>query len=166
MAHYDIDPAHPGHRRIGCLLLIRNAAGDVLLVQPSYKKGLQLVGGGALPDEEPQHAAYREAVEETGISDLVVGDLLLVDYIPANPETGAVEGLNLVFDGGVVTDDTPIRLPAALPGQDPELVGSAFCPAADLDQKCRPYQARRIREALAALDDPARRGLCIEGLPA
>ncbi|MFI0983606.1 NUDIX domain-containing protein [Streptomyces sp. NPDC021093] len=108
--------------------------GDVLLVQPSYKKGFQLVGGGAMPDEEPQHAAYREAVEETGIPHLTVGDLLLVDYIPTNPKTGAAEGLNLVFDGGRHPrrrhDQAPRRaprpgsragrravLPAGLPGR-------------------------------------------------
>ncbi|WP_329321570.1 NUDIX domain-containing protein [Streptomyces sp. NBC_01262] len=49
MAHADTDNAHPGHRRIGALVLIRDASGHVLLVKPTYKEGWQLVGGGARP---------------------------------------------------------------------------------------------------------------------
>ncbi|MEK8173498.1 NUDIX domain-containing protein [Streptomyces sp. M19] len=64
--HADTDYTRPGHRRIGALLLIRNPAGHVLLVKPSYKPGWLLVGGGAKRDEAPHLAARREAREETG----------------------------------------------------------------------------------------------------
>ncbi|MEU8887309.1 NUDIX hydrolase [Streptomyces sp. NPDC048442] len=166
MAHSDTDYAHTGHRRIGALLLIRNESGNVLLVSPSYKEGDQLVGGGAKPGETPHEAAYREGVEEIGLHGLTVGGLLLVDYIAANADTGAVEGYNFVFDGGVIPDTPRITLPVGLPGQEPELTGWSFCPPAALDEFCRPYQARRIRAALAALDDASQRGLRIEGRPA
>ena len=165
MAHSDTDYARPGHRRIGALLLIRNESGNVLLVSPSYREGDQLVGGGAAPGESPHEAAYREAVEETGLHGLTVGALLLVDHIPANAETGAVEGYNFVFDGGVIPATTKITLPVGLPGQEPELTGWSFCPPAALDEFCRPYQARRIRAALDALNDSSQRGLRIEGRP-
>ncbi|MFI5804481.1 NUDIX domain-containing protein [Streptomyces sp. NPDC051561] len=166
MAHADTDYSQPGQRRIGALALIRNTGGEVLIVNPSYKEGHILVGGGAHPDEEPQHAAYREAVEETGLTQLVIGDLLLVDYIPANPKKDAVEGYNFVFDAGVIADDAAIVLPAGLPGQEPELISWVFCPPDQLDTYCLPYQARRITEALAALAHPSRRGLRIEGMSA
>ncbi|WP_433547142.1 NUDIX domain-containing protein [Streptomyces sp. CA-294286] len=167
MPHTDTDYTRPGHRRIGCLALIRNPAGDVLIVHPTNKEGAQLVGGGAKPNEAPHHAAYREAVEETGLTSLVIGDLLVVDYIPAaNAETGSVEGYNLVFDAGVIEHNTQITLPPAEEGREPELSGWTFCPPFTLDGFCAPYQARRIREALNALADPSRRGLRIEGLPA
>lgn len=65
-AHTDTDNAHPGHRRVGGLLLIRNAHGHVLLVKPSYRDGWQLVGG-AVPNELP-HLAARRRVEETALS--------------------------------------------------------------------------------------------------
>jgi 8-oxo-dGTP pyrophosphatase MutT (NUDIX family) len=166
VTHSGTDYNRPGQRRIGCLALIRNTGGDVLLVKPSYKEGHILVGGGAQPDEEPHHAAYREAVEETGLTQLTIDGLLLVDYIPANPTSGSVEGYNLVFDAGEITDDAAITLPAGLPGQQPELTDWVFCPPDQLDTYCEPYQARRITQALAALDYPSRRGLCIEGFPA
>ncbi|WP_433549185.1 NUDIX domain-containing protein [Streptomyces sp. CA-294286] len=161
----DADYSHPGRRHIGCLALIRNTGGEVLLVNPSYEEGHVLVGGGARPDEEAQHAAYRAAVEETGLTQLTIGDLLLVDYSPANPKTGSVEGYHLVFDAGVVTDDAAITLPAGLPGQQPEFTSWVFCSPDQLDTYCEPSQARRITQALAALAHPSRRGLRTEGMP-
>ncbi|MFD6329283.1 NUDIX domain-containing protein [Streptomyces niveus] len=163
MIHTDSDPAQPGHRRLGALLLILNASGHVLLVKPTYREGWQLPGGSATPNEEPHLAALRECTEETGLQDRVVGDQLITDYVRANPDTGSVEGLNLVFDGGTVPDDTPITLPAAEPGREPELSDCAFVPADRLGDYCQPYQHRRITEALAALADPTRRGYRVEG---
>lgn len=163
MTHSDTDYAQPGHRRIGALVLIRNASGHVLLVKPSYKEGWHLVGGGALPNELPHRAARREALEETGLADLVPGDLLITDYMRANPATSAVEGVNFVFDGGTVPDDTVITLPTAKAGEEPELIDWAFVPADRLADYCMPYQMRRVAEALAALADPKRRGYRVEG---
>jgi 8-oxo-dGTP pyrophosphatase MutT (NUDIX family) len=163
MAHADTDYAHPGERRIGGLVLLRNTSGDVLLVKPSYKEGYQLVGGGAAPDELPHLAARREAIEETGLTNLVIGDLLVTDYVPANPETGAKEGINFVFDGGVLPDDTDITLPTAKNGQEPELTDWAWVPVRQLADHCGPYQHRRITEALAALANPTKRGYRLEG---
>ena len=163
MAHADTDYAQPGHRRIGALLLIRNRAGHVLLVKPSYKDGWQLAGGGAVPDELPHLAARREGIEETGLADLIPGDLLITDYVPANPGRGAVEGVNFVFDGGTVPDGTGITLPAARPDGKPELTHWAFVPPDRLGDYCKPYQHRRITEALAALADPEQRGYRVQG---
>ena len=163
MAHADTDPARPGHRRVGGLVLIRNISGHVLLVKPTDKDGWQLVGGGALPGEPPHLAARREAIEETGLAGLIPGALLIVDYIPANPNTGAAEGLNFVFDADPVPDGTTITLPAAKPGEQPELGNWTFVPPSQLGDYCQPYQHRRIIEALDALHDPNRRGFRVRG---
>lgn len=122
-----------------------------------------MVGGGALPDEPPHEAALREAVVETGLRDLIIGDLLITDYVRANSYTGSVEGLNLVFGGGVVADDVVVNLLAAEPGQKPELSGWAFVRPDQLGELCQPFQRRRIAAALAALNDPKLRGYRVEG---
>ncbi|WP_432090599.1 NUDIX domain-containing protein [Streptomyces sp. NRRL F-5630] len=65
----------------GCAdLLIRDAHGRVLLVEPTYKDGWDLPGG-MLEDEEPAHAAVREVREELGI-DVFAGRLLVEDTVP------------------------------------------------------------------------------------
>lgn len=164
MAHADTDYARPARRRVGALLLIRNQSGHILIVQPSYKDGWHLVGGGALPKEAPHKAALRESVEETSLTGLTVGDLLLADYIPAEEDDTSAEGLNFVFDGGVVPDGTTITLPPALPGHEkPELIGWEFVSPDRLDDYCLPHQRQRITEALAALHDPAQRGYRVRG---
>ncbi|EFG64242.1 PE-PGRS family protein [Streptomyces sp. SPB074] len=65
----------------GCAdLLIRDAYGRVLLVEPTYKDGWDLPGG-MLEDEEPAHAAVREVREELGI-EVFAGRLLVEDTVP------------------------------------------------------------------------------------
>ncbi|WP_433339968.1 NUDIX domain-containing protein [Streptomyces sp. CA-253872] len=65
----------------GCAdLLIRDAHGRVLLVEPTYKDGWDLPGG-MLEDEEPAHAAVREVSEELGI-EVFAGRLLVDDTVP------------------------------------------------------------------------------------
>jgi 8-oxo-dGTP pyrophosphatase MutT (NUDIX family) len=156
MAHVDIAPCREPGRRHGALTLVRNRHGRVLLVRPSYTDGwYQLPGGAAHADEPPHVARWRELAEETGLHQPGTGALLLVDWMPANPEKDASEGLNLVFDGGVLDDDTAIVLPALLAGQEkPELTGWVWVPPDRLATYCEPYQYRRILAALAVLEDP------------
>ncbi|WP_051847119.1 NUDIX domain-containing protein [Streptomyces sp. NRRL F-5053] len=156
-------------RRIGALLLIRNQRGEILLVLPSYRQNRgpliwQLVGGGAHIGEHPTQAALREGLEETGGTvPFIVGDLLLVDYTPPS-KAGSAEGYNVVFDGGVVPNDTVVTLPAARPGEaEPELLDAAFVAREQLGDYCNAAQHRRVIEALDALDDPSLRGNRFEG---
>ncbi|MFF7954014.1 NUDIX domain-containing protein [Streptomyces griseorubiginosus] len=162
MAHADTDYRQPARRRIGAQLLIRNPAGHVLLVQPSYKPGWILVGGGAHPEEPPHLAAQREGIEETGQTDLVPRDLLLLDYVPGEPGVSA-EGYNFVFDGGILPDNTQIILPTPQGDAAPELLDWQFTPPDRLADVCRPYQRARIIQALAALHDPTLRGYTVLG---
>lgn len=48
-------------------VMIRDAAGRLLLVRNAADGSWQTVGGGMDPDEEPADAALREAFEETGL---------------------------------------------------------------------------------------------------
>lgn len=152
------DKRRPGHRRLGGLQLIRNAAGDVLLEQPAYRprNWWQLPGGGAAPTEWLHDAARREVREELDLR-RSPGDLLIVDHVSPSL-SGAVEGLNFVFDGGQVTelDIGRIRL-------SPEIREYRFVPIEELTDICPLAQNLRITEALLALRHPTARGYLING---
>ncbi|MFE5587917.1 hypothetical protein [Kitasatospora sp. NPDC056531] len=49
--------AKPPVTRLGCLVLVRNRRGDVLLVNPDYMDGMILPGGAANTNEPPHRAA-------------------------------------------------------------------------------------------------------------
>jgi len=145
--HSDLDLTNPPRRRIGALALIRDENGAVLMVKPSYKDRCILPGGGAHGDEPAHAACAREVAEETGLTDFRPGRLLLVDYMPRDEESGAAEGYNLVFDGGVLPSGTAITLPES------ELIAYHWVQPYALDTFTEPYQESRVRMALAVLDD-------------
>jgi 8-oxo-dGTP diphosphatase len=91
-------------------MLFTDREGRVLVVDPTYKPRWELPGGMVEEDESPGAAAVREIAEELGI-ERAAGRLLAVDYVPAGSSRTGVEGLILVFDGGVIDDTGPIRLP-------------------------------------------------------
>jgi 8-oxo-dGTP pyrophosphatase MutT (NUDIX family) len=137
----------------------------VLVVQPSYKPAgnYQLVGGSAEPDEPPHLAAIREGFEEVGLS-MVPDTLLITDYVTRNETTGSVEGTNLVFLHRLCPGDEIILNRGGAPeGEEPELTGFTWLTSGELDEHCAPYQARRIRAAMAAAADPSLRGYRVEG---
>ena len=153
MSHFDTDPKSPPPVRIGALGLFLDETGRVLVVRPTYKEEgqnfYQLPGGAAGLGESDWDAAAREVLEETGL-DLVPLQLLVKDFMPAKPG-GAAAGHNFVRYFGELPHDTPITLPDSQDGKKPELDDYQWVAEADLDKFCAPYQARRIREALAAL---------------
>ncbi|MFD7586391.1 NUDIX domain-containing protein [Kitasatospora sp. NPDC059811] len=134
--------AKPPVCRLGCLVLVRNPRGDVLLVDPDYMDGLILPGGAAKPNEPPHLAAARNLHAETGL-DLRLADVLAVDFTPADRY---LERLNLVFDGGAVRDDTHLTVP---PRHRSGLFGARFVPVRQLHDVMAPSQAARAAEALA-----------------
>ncbi|MEU1627030.1 NUDIX hydrolase [Streptomyces sp. NPDC020096] len=152
--HTDTDFSNPPGRRIGALALIRNPAGNVLMVKPTYKKGWILPGGSAHPDEHAYEACAREVREETGLP-LTPGRLLVVDYIPRDPHTKAAEGYSFVYDGGMAPEGIAITLPSLGSGEDRELSSYEFVPVYDLHAYAMPHQERRVRAAVAALDSGA-----------
>ncbi|WP_051740054.1 NUDIX hydrolase [Kitasatospora sp. MBT66] len=62
-------------------VLVRDTAGRVLVLEPTYKQHWELVGGMVEAHESPVEAGAREVKEEIGL-DLPVGRLLVVDTVP------------------------------------------------------------------------------------
>ncbi|AUY52767.1 NUDIX domain-containing protein [Streptomyces sp. CB01881] len=132
--------------RLGALVLLRSQAGHVLLVDPDHLDGLLLPGGPALPNEPPHLAAARHLHAQTGLLRRVT-QLLAVDFTPADRY---LERLNLVFDGGVVTDREEQRVTVP-PRCRSGLHGARFADLAHLSALMSPAQNARVQQALANL---------------
>ena len=120
--------------------LFTDPAGRVLLVKPNYRDHWSLAGGILEHGEPPHVGCRREVAEELGL-DIEPGPLLVVGW-------SGLDGIrpkpmvNFVFDGGVLTDDTPIRL------QESELDDYRFIDAGDLARHLPPVIRARVAAAL------------------
>jgi 8-oxo-dGTP diphosphatase len=120
--------------------LFTNPAGRVLLVKPNYRDHWLLPGGILEHGEAPHAGCRREVSEEIGL-DIEPGPLLVVGW--AAPEGARPKPIVIfVFDGGVLADDTPIRL------QESELDEYRFVAAGDLDGYLPPMMTARVTAAL------------------
>jgi 8-oxo-dGTP diphosphatase len=128
--------------RVAAGALIRNAAGQVLLVRPSYKDGWDIPGGYVEPGESPGAACTRELHEEVGLIGRT-GRLLVVDWAP-HPAEG--DKLLFVFDGGLMSDQEVAGL--TLDGD--EIVEARFHEASELSNLMPGRLARRLALALDA----------------
>jgi ADP-ribose pyrophosphatase YjhB (NUDIX family) len=92
---------------LGATILLRDDAGRVLLVRPSYQRGgvWSLPGGWANRGEDLRHAAEREALEELGIR-VTAGRVVAA-------RRGMWGELAVVFEGSR-GDDAPFRLTAEI----------------------------------------------------
>lgn len=131
----------------GAGVILHDERDRVVLVKPRYRDDTGEIPGGALdPGEHPWQTARREVAEELGIA-LAPGRLLVVDWVPAQPD-GRPPLANHLFDGGTVTERwlrEHVRLP------DDELADWRLADADDLDSMLIPLLAGRVREALGAL---------------
>lgn len=130
-------------KRMAAAVLFLDDGGRVLIVEPTYKDHWELPGGLVEADESPLAAARREVREELGL-DRPPGRLLVVDWVPRQPDRP--EGLTLLFDGGI----PPAFAVAAIVLPPDELRSWAFLPVAEAAQRLSPLLARRVRAALAA----------------
>ncbi|MFF5427619.1 MULTISPECIES: NUDIX domain-containing protein [unclassified Streptomyces] len=89
-------------------VLLRDAAGRVLVVEPDYRPHWSLPGGTIESDagETPRQAARREAAEEIGL-DVEPGALLAVDWVPGTDRPPIVA---YVYDGGVLSGERLARI--------------------------------------------------------
>lgn len=125
--------------------LIRDEAGLILFLEPTYKPALEIPGGIAEVDESPLQACRREVREEIGL-DLPIGRALVVDWIPVRGPWP--DQLAFVFDGGVLDAATIARV-----APDPvEVEGYAFLELAAAAERLRPSMARRLAAARLALE--------------
>jgi 8-oxo-dGTP diphosphatase len=139
-------------KRMAAGVLLRDGAGRVLLVEPTYKDYWDLPGGAVEADESPYGAAVREVTEELGIV-VTPGRMLVVDWVPPLPDR--TEGVIVIYDGGIVEPefDGRIRLNRG------ELCSWAWSTLPDADARLSPLLARRVRAAVRAADDQATRYL-------
>ncbi|GAB2662869.1 NUDIX domain-containing protein [Kribbella swartbergensis] len=124
--------------------LIRDEAGRILFLEPTYKPTLDIPGGIAEYDESPYEACVREVEEEIGLV-LEIGPLLVVDWVPALGVWS--DALAFVFDGGVLDRSTidRLRIDAV------EARTHQFLTLAEATPRLRPSLARRLALALQAL---------------
>ncbi|MFK3981739.1 NUDIX domain-containing protein [Micromonospora sp. NPDC050397] len=131
-------------KRMGAGVLLRDADGRILLVEPTYKDYWEIPGGVVEADESPYQAAMREVAEELGLS-VTPGRLLVVDWVP--PQMGRTEGVMFVYDGGQLDParTSQITLPAD------ELRSWAWCTPDEAEARLSPVLARRALAALLAV---------------
>jgi 8-oxo-dGTP pyrophosphatase MutT (NUDIX family) len=144
-------------KRVAAGVIYRDESGRVLLVETSYKAEWDIPGGAVEAGEPPWATARREVLEEVGI-DRPLGQLLVIDYIPAEPPMP--EGMAFVWDGGIVTaaEIDALRL------TDPEIMSVRLCGAEDVARLVKPALAGRIAAALVAAEED-RLALCESGRP-
>ncbi|MEU5913292.1 NUDIX hydrolase [Micromonospora sp. NPDC047527] len=141
-AHLAEGNAKQARKRVGADVLIRNALGDVLLVNPRYKPDWDLPGGMVEANEPPDHAAEREVREELGLH-LRVGALLVIDWVA--PHGPWDDSLMFVFNGGTIAEGSPTPQPL-----DGELLACQFTPLTQARSMLRPYLWDRLDQAVAA----------------
>jgi 8-oxo-dGTP pyrophosphatase MutT (NUDIX family) len=149
--------ARQARKRVATNVLIRDDAGRVLLVNPTYKEHWDVPGGMAEANEPPRRAAARELREELALS-TPIGRLLLVEWVGPNGPWD--DQLVLVFDGGTISPQQIDRLRL----DDAELSAYQFATFNDAARLLRPDVHRRLagaRDALAtgttAYDETQRR---------
>ncbi|TCO35815.1 ADP-ribose pyrophosphatase YjhB (NUDIX family) [Kribbella steppae] len=126
--------------------LIRDQAGRILFLEPTYKPTLDIPGGIAEYDESPYEACRREIQEELGLA-LEIGPLLVVDWVPALGVWS--DALAFIFDGGVLDPSTIAQLKI-----DPvEARAHDFLTLDEARDRLRPSLTRRLTLAQQALTD-------------
>ncbi|MYW06561.1 NUDIX domain-containing protein [Streptomyces sp. SID3343] len=128
---------------VGASVLLHDRHGNIVVVEPNYKPGLDIPGGMAEAGEAPHETAGREVREEIGL-DVVVGRLLAVCTTTA--ETFGRVVLDFVFDGPVLTDDQV----AGLRATDAELDAAFVLMPDEALPRFAPRTRRRISVALEA----------------
>jgi 8-oxo-dGTP diphosphatase len=135
--------ARQARKRVAADVLIRDQAGLILLVEPTYKEFWDLPGGMAEANEPPRAAAERELREELGL-DTRVGRLLVLDW--DGPHGPWDDQLVFVFDSDPLSDDQLANLRVL----DSELASFAFLPVDEAVQRLRADMADRLTSAINA----------------
>lgn len=145
-AHLAEGNARQARKRVAADVLIRDEAGRVLVVDPTYKEGLDLPGGMVEANESPQAGALRELGEELGLT-RTIGPPLVVEWVGAHGPWD--DQIVFVFDGGIMSA-TEIE---AIQVSDTEIAGWAFRHVDDVHGEMRGHIWQRLRTALDAVTD-------------
>lgn len=128
--------------RMAAGALFFNPQGHVLLVRPSYKPMWEIPGGYIETGESPLAACKREVKEELGLTP-ALGNLLVVDWAPADVEGDKVL---YIFDGGDMTQDQFASVKLA----PDEILAAEFHHIDSLDELLIPRLSRRVKAAIQA----------------
>jgi len=142
----------PPQRRLGALGIVRNPAGAVLMTEKA-KADLRSVErkpwfhpGGCVEENEPLlDGLLRNVSAKLGIT-LKPGRLLAVHhmYDEQHKTYRSKEGLNFLFDCGVIDEDTPFLVGGSIKG-------TRWMLPDELDEHLAPFTAARTHAALRAL---------------
>jgi ADP-ribose pyrophosphatase YjhB (NUDIX family) len=134
-------------KRMAAGAVLKNSAGEVLLVKPTYKSTWEIPGGMVEAGESPLRCCERELAEELGL-ELRVTRLLVVDWVPPRPDRS--DALMFLFDGGVVGAESIGRIVLA----EGELSAWRFVPVRQLTGYLTPEQVRRMKFAAGKAHSP------------
>lgn len=146
-------------KRMAAGVLLRDADGKVVLIEPSYKKTWEIPGGVVEMGESPWSAAERELEEELG---LIRRDMqaLVIDHVPSASD-GTPEGLAWVFDGGLLSEAEC----ADLRGTDPEVKSVGLLTIDEVRFYAKESLSRRMQAALNAALTQKTNVYCEAGIP-
>lgn len=142
---YDEYARSLNRKRLAAGVLFRDSRQRVLLLETTYKTSWDIPGGSVEAGEAPWVTARREVAEETGLTK-PLGRLLVIDYVPA---VGVMpDGMALVWDGGLITEDEV----GGLVLTDPEIRSARLCESSAVQALVKPALARRIAAAVDSVD--------------
>ncbi|MGK5629630.1 NUDIX domain-containing protein [Streptomyces sp. URMC 123] len=136
--------AKQARKRVAADVVLRDPAGRVLLVNPTYKPHWDLPGGMAEANEPPEDAVARELVEELGL-EVELRGLLVVDWVA--PHGPWDDQLAFIFDGGTLDQGQADRLRP----RDNELSEIAFVTLDQARARLGDRIRRRFEEAVRAV---------------
>lgn len=138
--------ATQARKRVAADVLLRDAAGRVLLVKPTYKPGWDLPGGMAEANEPPEKAVVRELGEELGL-EITLRGLLVVDWVP--PHGPWDDQVAFIFDGGTLD----AKQTGEMRPRDEELSEAVFVPLDKTPELLRGRLRNRLDAAVRAFDE-------------
>ncbi|HEV2782362.1 MAG TPA: NUDIX hydrolase [Actinophytocola sp.] len=141
---YDEYVARLPRKRMSAGVLLRDARGRVLLVEPSYKPRWEIPGGVVEDGEAPWDTAVRELHEEIGLA-RTVGRLLVVDHVTPRNGDKLPERVAFVFDGGTIGEGEVAELVFS-----PEIVSARLCTPDDVRTRAESLLADRLAAAVEA----------------
>ena len=143
-AHLAEGNARQARKRVAADVLICDATGRVLMVDPTYKEGWDLPGGMIEANESPHDGVRREVAEELRLS-VTPGRPLVIEWVDAHGPWD--DQIVFVFDGGTLTADDI----AGITVTDDEIAEWRFVEPREPGVPLRPHIRERLRAAYYAL---------------